>query len=154
MTDTTTTTSPHAQLPLTTYTVHVYREMRLRFDGVAAGSPEEAAEAARDMHFDDADEWSDCEGETLAALVDVPGDEEFGQSRTVDFEPGRMLKSWPKLLEALKGLLGDRPAVQGGVCQHCGRDFIGEMLEGDCPSDDCPSFKARAAIAAAEGSQP
>ena len=63
-----------------------------------------------------------------------------------------LIESTPKLLAALKDLLGDRPAVQGGVCRHCGRDYTGkDTPEGDCPSDDCPSFKAKAAIADAEG---
>jgi hypothetical protein len=57
----------------------------------------------------------------------------------------------PELLEALRDLLGDRPDVQGGVCQTCGRDYIPEILEGPCPADDCPAYKARAAIAKARG---
>ena len=56
-----------------------------------------------------------------------------------------------ELLAALTDLLGDRPSVQGGICQHCGRDYIGDILEGDCPSDDCPSYEARALIAKAGG---
>ena len=55
----------------------------------------------------------------------------------------------PVLLEALQDLRGDRPEVQGGVCQHCGRDYIHDFLEGDCLSEDCPATKARAAIATA-----
>jgi hypothetical protein len=54
-----------------------------------------------------------------------------------------------ELLEALRDLLGDRPDVQGGICQRCGRDYIGDFIEGDCPSDDCPAYRARAAIAKA-----
>ena len=54
-------------------------------------------------------------------------------------------------LEALKNLLGARPTVQGGICQCCGRDYIGDFLEGDCASDDCPSCIARAAIVKATG---
>lgn len=90
---------------MTYYNVHVYREMRLRFDNIEATSPEEAAEKARDRHFDDADDWSDCEGESSAALVDVCGDDEFKLSRMIDFEPGRLLKAAPKLGAALAGLL-------------------------------------------------
>jgi len=55
------------------------------------------------------------------------------------------------LIEALKNLLGDRPTVQGGICQCCGRGYIGDFFEGDCASDDCPSSIARAAIAKATG---
>lgn len=84
------------------FNVHIYREMRLRFDGIEADSPEQAAEKARDMHFDDAQDWSDCEGDTLAALVDVVGDEDYSKSIVIDFEPGRMLKAAPRLIEALE----------------------------------------------------
>ena len=55
------------------------------------------------------------------------------------------------LREALIDLLGDRPGVQDGICQHCGRDYMPDIVEGDCPSDDCPSFQARAVIAKATG---
>jgi hypothetical protein len=57
----------------------------------------------------------------------------------------------PKLLEALQDVLGDRPSVQGGICQHCGRDYISEFMEGDCDSDDCAGVKARIVIAQAKG---
>jgi hypothetical protein len=53
-----------------------------------------------------------------------------------------------ELYEGLVDLLGDLPSVQDGVCHHCGRD------SGDCPSDDCPSFKGRAAIAKAGVAHP
>ncbi len=105
MTKTTNTELPQAQLLLTTFTVHVYREMRLRFDDIEAESPEQAAELARERHFDEAADWSDCEGESLAALVDVHGDEEYAQSRVIDFEPGRLLKTAPKLLSAAEAVI-------------------------------------------------
>ena len=60
----------------------------------------------------------------------------------------RVMHAAPELLRALEDLLGDLPSVQGGVCQHCGREYQ-DIFSGDCPSDDCPSFKARAAIAKA-----
>ena len=89
---------------MTIYNVHIYREMRLRFDGIEAESPDQAAEKARDLHFDDADDWSDCEGESLAALIDVAGDEEYSQSITIDFEVPQQLKAASKLLAALEFL--------------------------------------------------
>src|SRR5271166_427119 len=59
-----------------------------------------------------------------------------------------------KLLAALKDLLGDQPSVQNFQCVRCGRDYrdIDEWAieTGDCPSDDCPSYHARAVIAEAE----
>lgn len=54
------------------------------------------------------------------------------------------------LMVALESLLGDMPNVQGGICQHCGRDYIGEIIEGDCVSNDCSSNIARAAITQAK----
>jgi hypothetical protein len=56
------------------------------------------------------------------------------------------------LLAALKDLLGDKPSVQDFQCTRCARDYraYDELETGDCPSDDCPSYHARAAIAEAE----
>ncbi|MEQ1612733.1 MAG: hypothetical protein ABL904_08250, partial [Hyphomicrobiaceae bacterium] len=50
-----------------------------------------------------------------------------------------------ELLGALLDLLGDQPDIQSWICVRCGRDYIAEpALEGaDCPSDDCPGYRAR-----------
>jgi hypothetical protein len=47
----------------------------------------------------------DCDGETLSALVDVVGDEEYEHSRCIDFEAERLRKAAPELLAALEALL-------------------------------------------------
>jgi hypothetical protein len=133
---------------MTLYNVHIYREVHLTFESVEADTPEAAAAIACDKSAAAADDIDDCGGETFAALVDVAGDHQREQSVTIDFEAERRRKAAPELLEALKDLLGDLPSVQGGVCQHCGREYQ-DIVSGDCPSDDCPSFKARAAIAKA-----
>ncbi len=69
----------------------------------------------------------------------------------------RACNSHYDLIAALEDLKGDRPEVLGGVCQHCGRNYLSgddlEILEGDCPSDDCPAYIARTAIAKARGQQ-
>ena len=130
MTDTITTAPAREQEPKCTYTVHVYREMRLRFDGIEAESPEQAAEKARVMHFDDADEWSDCEGQSLSALVDIPGDEEYEHSRVIDFEPGRMLDAAPKVLAALEAILPYARNEAEGL-----EDFRGEDEVADARAD-------------------
>jgi hypothetical protein len=133
---------------MTLYNVHIYREMRLFFPGIGAETPEDAARFAADKLTEDAEYTEDCQGENLAALVDVVGDDEFEHSVTIDFDHERMRKAAPQLLEALKDLLGDLPSVRSGVCQHCGREYD-DIFSGECPSDDCPSFKASAAIAQA-----
>ena len=87
---------------MTIFNVHIYREMRLTFSGVEADSLEAAAAIARDKPTSDADGIEDCEGETLAALVDLDGDDQFELSQFVDFEPEKQRKAAPKLLEACR----------------------------------------------------
>jgi len=69
-----------------------------------------------------------------------------------------MVKRWnayPELLAALKDLLGPEADVREGEkcweCRHCGREWSYMMGDNEvpenCPSDDCPGFIARAAIA-------
>ena len=89
---------------MTLYNVHIYREMRLHFPGITADTPEQAARVAADKPTADAEFAEDCEGENLAALIDVAGDDEFTQSVTLDFEPERLRKLAPDLLQALQTL--------------------------------------------------
>lgn len=84
------------------YNVHIYREMRLAYEGIEADSHEEAAALARDKPTNDAVEIDDCEGETLSALVDVAGDDEYEQSRFINFEDERQRKAAPALLAACR----------------------------------------------------
>jgi len=84
-----------------TYNVHIYREMRLRFDGIHAPSHEAAARLADHMPTTSASLVDDCDGDSLSALVDVEGDEGFTNSRTIDFDSGRKLKVYERLLDAL-----------------------------------------------------
>ena len=67
------------------YIVHIYREMLLTYGTIEAETPHEAAMNARDLPTRDADDITDCDGATLAALVDVRGDEGFDQSRLIEF---------------------------------------------------------------------
>jgi hypothetical protein len=87
---------------MTLYNVHIYREMRLYFPGIEAATPEEAAKIAADKQTDNADDIEDCDGDNLAALIDEVGDDEFGKSVTIDFEPERLRKAAPELLAALR----------------------------------------------------
>jgi hypothetical protein len=85
----------------TAYTVHVYREMRVVFTGIAASTNEEAARIAMARPSDSAESFEDCEGRTFSALIDVVGDTEHSQSSVVDAEEGRLLDAAPKLLRFL-----------------------------------------------------
>jgi hypothetical protein len=84
------------------FNVHIFREMRLVFGGIEADTHEAAAAVARDKATDQADAIDDCDGETIAALVDVAGDEEYEQTRLIDFEPERERKAASKLLAACR----------------------------------------------------
>jgi hypothetical protein len=87
---------------MTTYNVHIYREMRLTFQGIEAETPNVAASIARDKPTSDADDINDCEGITLAAHVDEVGDTEYERSKTIDFENEQLRNAAPELLEALE----------------------------------------------------
>jgi hypothetical protein len=87
---------------MATYNVHIYREMKLRFDGLEAESPQAAVEYASNHLTSEASSIDDCDGQNLAALVDVVGDEDYSQSVTIDFEPERQRKAAAKLLDALR----------------------------------------------------
>ena len=87
---------------MTIYNVHIYREMRLTYERIEADSPEAAALIARDRLSEDADDIEDCDGEDLAALIDVVGDEDHEQSVSIDFESERLRKAATEMLAALQ----------------------------------------------------
>jgi hypothetical protein len=88
-----------------TYHVHVYREMRVKFNGIEAESPEKAASVASGRCTEQADEVEDCQGMDLSALVDLQGDEEFTESRVVDFRDLKRLAASKEMLTALEEAL-------------------------------------------------
>ena len=88
-----------------TYHVHIIREMRLLYGGIVADSHEQAAAIARDKPTDQADSIDDCDGETSYSCVDVQGDEDYEQSRWIDFEPKRERIAARKLLAAVEAFL-------------------------------------------------
>jgi hypothetical protein len=107
------------------FNVHIYREMRLLFGGIEADSHEAAAAIARDKPTGDADDIDDCDGETFYA-VDVRGDDEYEQSRWIDFEPERERKAAPKLLAALHDAETFISGFEDDECQ----EGINERLAG------------------------
>lgn len=107
----------------TIYNVHIYREMRLVYGSIEAATHEEAAAIARDKPTDQADEIADCDGENIAALVDVQGDEDYGESRIIDFEAERQRQAAPRMLAALRAFI-DADAM----AEECG-EWKWESLE-------------------------
>ena len=108
---------------MTLYNVHIYREMKLRFDGIEALTPEAAANIARDGLTEDADDIEPCDGETFAALVDVAGDEDFTRSRFIDLDqPGKAIVII---------------TVSGGLVQavHSTKTVTVFVEDWDCPPD-------------------
>ena len=85
------------------YNVHIFREMRLFFPAIEADTPKEAARMAAEKLTDEAETIDDeCDGENLAALVDVVYDDGFDQSVMIDFAAERLRKAAPKLLAACR----------------------------------------------------
>jgi hypothetical protein len=99
-------------MTMNTYNVHIYREMRLFFPGIEAPSAEIAAAWAAQKPTDDAALVDDCDGETLAALVDVVGDEEFEHSQMISFDPAQetmraLITALDNLCAQIEGAYGD-----------------------------------------------
>src|SRR5216684_3636465 len=67
---------------MTTYNVHIYRELYATFSDVEADSPEDAASTARGFATGSADRIDD--GADLSARVHATGAENFRQSVTID----------------------------------------------------------------------
>jgi hypothetical protein len=90
---------------MTLYNVHIYREMRLFFPGIEAASPEDAARIAAGKPAFETEYTEECDGENLAALIDIVGDDEFEQSVTIDFQHERFPNAVPDLMEAIPPLI-------------------------------------------------
>jgi hypothetical protein len=86
----------------TVYNIHLYREMRLYYPGIKAASHDEAARIAAARCSADAETVEDCDGKNLAALVDVDGDTEYLQTRTIDFDPAILRTHAEEMLKALE----------------------------------------------------
>ncbi len=87
------------------FTVHLYRVMRLRYDFVAAGSHEQAADVARTQALSGISpvEIDDCDGQIISALVDQGGGENFDDTRLVKFvDSADVAAVAGELLKALK----------------------------------------------------
>lgn len=138
------------------YNVHIYREMRLVFPGIEAGSHEDAARIASARATEEAARIEPCDGQDLGALVDIAGDEDFRHSKSVDFEPERLRRAAGKLLEALRTiaatpLWGEAiadPALRADYIETAQYDRDEDSFE---PSCDTESSMLQDAVEAARG---
>ncbi|NOG70479.1 hypothetical protein [Roseicella sp. DB1501] len=99
------------------YDVTIYREMRVKFNGISAESPSHAAYLGHDRPTSEADLVEDCDGRSFAALVDVAGDSD---GVVIDFPQGEIPQHFAK---AMLGML------QSAV------DHWGEAVRADEPID-------------------
>jgi hypothetical protein len=111
-----------------TYNVHIYREMRLRFDNIKADSHEAASAIARSLSLKVADDFDECEGRTFTALVDVVGDDEYADSETIDFEDGKLLDAAPKMLTAARMVIDN---WENGDLAHAVRTLSEAVAEAE-----------------------
>ena len=84
------------------YNVHLYRTVRLLFEGIEADTPKAAAAIARIGLTSNADEIDDGYADDVFAQIDVAGDNPPKHSVTIDFEPERLRKAAPDMLQALQ----------------------------------------------------
>jgi hypothetical protein len=126
--------------------------MRAYFPDITADTPEQAVHIADAKSATEAKYVDDCDGTTLAALVDHDGDDEYYQSQIIELDLPKSLAN--DLLRALEVLLdtGTPDIGRNGECRHCHRRYAPQdhpLLLGLCPSDTCAGFKARDVIARA-----
>ena len=134
---------------MTKYNVHLYREMRLTFVDIEADTPTDAAAIARDRPTDDADNIEDCDGENYAALVDLAGTDDFGDSVTIDFEPERLRKAAVALSAALKAILPYAENEHASLLE-CGKRDGDPSIEAEAEACGHAINRAATAIAATE----
>ena len=79
---------------MTTYDVHIYREMRILYRNIEADTPEAAAEACRDLPSRQGFDPVDCDGQTFAAVVDIAGDPHC-DGKDILFEEGQLRRAAP-----------------------------------------------------------
>ena len=91
---------------MTIHNIHIYREMRLVFAGIEADTPQQAAKIAYERTTSEADRVEDCEGDSLAAVVDTLNAAGEIESETpVDFTIQRKLDAFHRLLPAAELVL-------------------------------------------------
>ena len=102
---------------MTLFNVQVRHEVQIHFFGIEANTLDGAARIAADKLNDDDILLSDCEGKTIAALVELASDAESNQSRLIDFEAGRSRK----LATAIESLLTAAGDLDSAIDRVTGR---------------------------------
>jgi len=87
--------------------------MRLFFAGIVACTAEEAATLAAELPLGAAEALDDCDGENLAALVGVVGNDAGKQNWMIEFDHVRAIA-----LHLLTALALALPILQEVVCAH------------------------------------
>ncbi|WP_422929698.1 hypothetical protein [Singulisphaera sp. PoT] len=89
---------------MTLYHVHLYREMRITFEGIEAETPQSAAAIARRMSAGEAVAIEECGGENLAALIGEAGDDAFERAVSIDFSAERLRGAVPDISDWARGV--------------------------------------------------
>ncbi len=126
---------------MTTYNVHIDREVRLVFECIEADSHEAAAAIACDRHPAAADDIDHCDGETFSAQVDIAGDEGSTQPLTIAFEPGRQRQAARKLLAACRMVVERWERGDLGEAGRACADAIAEAEMPTPPANSDPALK-------------
>lgn len=92
------------------YNVHVFKEYRVKFEGIEAESPEAAAKIANNMEDKRAIEIEDTEGAGLGYIVDEHGDHDYLNSISLNAN----FEKAPAMNETQQALI-DLSAHDGGA---------------------------------------
>jgi hypothetical protein len=128
---------------MNTYNVHLYRAMRLFFPGIEAPSAEIAALWVSEKPTEEAALIDDCDGETLAALVDVAGDETFEHSQMIHLDLVR--EAMLDLIKALDDLCAHIEVAYGDIGLSEAYAALDKAYDAYAPPSkrDAGSMKAR-----------
>jgi hypothetical protein len=115
---------------MTTYTVHVYREMRIIFRDIEAASHREAAYIASDMPTEDGERVEDCEGFSHSAFVEAEGgDGPDERPVTLRADGGEIEPAPDSVSNRMRASWAE--AALGVFIQHTGcdlEDSLGDLL--------------------------
>jgi hypothetical protein len=147
------------------YHVHLYPVVRVKIEGVEAGSPAEAVEKALaegpdlyDLFRHDGPPATEYTEEVPMALVDVEGDADYECSRFFDYRDGQWLPSEPDrggCCRWVSEIEAQRLAAAGSLLEACRAVLLlagdGDLADNGEYSGAAITDQVRSAVAAAEG---